>query len=343
MEDRGYDLRMSYSKLDTFVNCPYQYYLKYECGYYPNNPNTLVLNVGTLCHKVLELKAQSVINKEEKVSYEVLNDVLYNGYHEKLTEKDAKGEDIAGITELKQKYDIIDWYKDNDGGNYEVKMKRFSEEVLPNRIVEGEKQELEPTDWQVAYSELPFKFYLETPLKDEIKTTRFEGFIDRVDIRTNTKGETEYRVVDYKTSKKVYKSDKLATPLQMVIYGIAIENMFGVLPVEYMYDFILINEQQQACTKGYYKRGLAKIEKTLTEIFESSANDNWNSKPTPLCHWCNYCETNQDAEETYKHECQDYSFWTPENPTYESKKDDIFAYKPKKEPMKLGSGRKLIF
>ena len=39
-------------------------------------------------------------------------------------------------------------------------------------------------------------------------------------------------------------------------------------------------------------------------------------KPTPLCHWCNFCTTNPEAT-IYKNECEYYSKWTPAHKTFE--------------------------
>lgn len=53
---------------------------------------------------------------------------------------------------------------------------------------------------------------------------------------------------------------------------------------------------------------------------EASENKNlFIPKPTPLCHWCNFCTTNPEAT-IYKNECEYYSKWTPTQKTFEVNK-----------------------
>ena len=53
--DRGVLPRLSYSGLETFRNCEYQYNLKYGEKKYTKE-TTLALELGSLCHLILELK-----------------------------------------------------------------------------------------------------------------------------------------------------------------------------------------------------------------------------------------------------------------------------------------------
>lgn len=78
----------------------------------------------------------------------------------------------------------------------------------------------------------------------------FHGFIDRIDTKKNSDGSLAYRVVDYKTSKAKIYEKSMPTAMQMFIYGYAVLNEFDVLPEEYLYRFILIDEYQSALTKG---------------------------------------------------------------------------------------------
>lgn len=296
-KDRGKLPVFSYSKIEVFRNCPMQYKIKYIDKKFTSE-TTLALELGNICHYVLEQKGKMKIN--ETINYEQLNDILYNGTT--ITDEKTK-QSLLGVDALKRKY-FDKWFeKENpDDMNYEEKIKLF-DSVLHN--------EMEDKEWTPLYFEYPFEFVWDDKYI-------LHGFIDRVDIREN-KGVTEYRVIDYKTSKKVYDEKKLPTALQFGIYALAILNDFNTLPVSYEYHFILLDKMQYALTKGYEKR----LEKALDNVFKSIDNSTtqmvFAPKPTPLCHWCSYCATNAEAE-TYKNECEYYSLWTKTNKTFEVNK-----------------------
>ena len=125
-----------------------------------------------------------------------------------------------------------------------------------------------------------------------------------------------FRVVDYKTNKKPYPDKDLTTSLQFGIYALAILNEFDIVPEEYQYRLILLDQDQYALTKGWEKRLVTALDKLVAELEERKESNEWIPKPTPLCHWCNFCSTNSDAKQ-YKNECPYYSLWTPENKTFE--------------------------
>lgn len=84
-------------------------------------------------------------------------------------------------------------------------------------------------------------------------------------------------------------------------------------------NFILIDDEQYALTKGWEKRLIKALDKVFGDI-EASENKNlFIPKPTPLCHWCNFCTTNPEAT-IYKNECEYYSKWTPTQKTFEVNK-----------------------
>ncbi len=288
--------KISYSAIDMYINCPYNYKNKYIDAK-RTDVTTLPLELGTLCHLVLELKGQYILNNNP-VDYNRLLDIFTKGYDE-ITEKTQ--EHIAGIEELKNKYWELWGVSDNKSGmNYTEKTRIFSDIVLPTRIEEKE--------WEILDTEVHFEFVY----KDKII---MHGFIDRVDKNKTTE---ELRITDYKTSKAVFPDEKIKTPLQHIFYDLACVYLYGKLPVEHVYDFILLNQIQDSnngvCSKGYLKRGIAKIDKTLDLIINKK---DFKPKPTPLCYWCAYHTDSPNADKIYKGECHYHSLWTPENKTYE--------------------------
>ena len=284
----------SYSKMEVFKNCPLQYRYKYIEKKYSQD-TSIALELGSLCHYVLEQKGKMIVSGET-VDYEKLNDILMNG----VTETDEKTkEELLGVNQLKREYFEV-WHEaDNaSGASYDEKIKLF-DKVLHN--------EMEETDWKPTYFEKPFEFVWDNKVI-------LKGFIDRIDTK-----DGQYRTVDYKTSKKVYEQSKLATSLQFGVYALAILNEFGVLPIESEYRFILIDDKQYALTKGWENRLIKAMDKVFGDIEASEKKSVFVPKPSPLCHWCNFCQTNPEAT-IYRNECEYFSKWTPTQKTFEVNK-----------------------
>ena len=284
----------SYSKMEVFKNCPLQYRYKYIEKKYSQD-TSIALELGSLCHYVLESKGKMIVSGET-VDYEKLNNILMNG----VTETDEKTkEELLGVNQLKRKYFEV-WYEPDNasGASYDEKIKLF-DKVLHN--------EMEETDWKPTYFEKPFEFVWDNKVI-------LKGFIDRIDTK-----DGQYRTVDYKTSKKVYEQSKLATSLQFGVYALAILNEFGVLPIESEYRFILIDDKQYALTKGWENRLIKAMDKVFGDIEASEKKSVFVPKPSPLCHWCNFCQTNPEAT-IYRNECEYFSKWTPTQKTFEVNK-----------------------
>lgn len=292
----------SYSKLDLFEQCRQKYYLKYILKNFDKS-DAIHLSLGTLAHRVLEEKGNMLINGQE-VNYSELQQKFENGFYD--TNEKSK-ENIEGLNEIKKRF-FEDFYtKDNKSGmDYQEKTQLFI-----NTIV---KEEMEDENWKVFKTEYPFDFAYKYGENEDgsPKEIRIHGFIDRLDI--NEQGDI--RCIDYKTSKSKYDDKKMATPLQMAIYSLAIYNDFGKLPVEHQYDFIFINEFQQACTKGYIKRACKKLDKLLNEIDELEKSKKYKPTPSPLCYFCPMCVNNPNADNKTKYLCEYYSLWTPNEKTF---------------------------
>ena len=301
-EDKQNLPRFSYSGLSTFKQCPYQFNLKYN-EKLTSSDTTLALELGTLLHYVLEQKGKMLTDEEYVypngckskgiANYNILSGILQKG----TTNTDEKTkEKILGLNELKKKYWEVWGIPDSEGRTYNEKIDLFLK-VLTD--------EMENTDWKPYLFEYPFDFVYD----DKII---LHGFIDRID----KKEDGSYRVVDYKTNKKLYDSKDLATSLQFGIYALAILNEFEEVPVEYQYRMILLDERQSALTLGWEKRLITALDKIIKGLDERKESGVWEPKPTPLCHWCNYCATNSDAKQ-YGDKCPYYSLWRPDAKTFE--------------------------
>ena len=288
----------SYSSLDLLDHCTYQYKFKY-IDKFRSSKGSLAMECGTCLHKCLEIKGRCIINKEP-IDYDYLQEIAREGCLD-VTEKG--NEQILGFNQLKKKY-FDDYYKidENTGMNYDQKLQLFFAEVLPDRM--------EDDKWEIVGTEVPFRFIYDNRVV-------IKGFIDRID---RNKENGELRITDYKSSKKVYDKTKLATPLQHFIYDLACVAIYGQIPTDHVYDFILLNKIQTGadgvCTKRYIQRGLKKLDKLLDLKEELIKNNSWIPHPTPLCYWCAYHSDSPFSDPQYKGVCKYHLLWTPDNKTF---------------------------
>lgn len=284
--------RFSYTALDTFVNCPYNFYLKY-IAHKRVEEKTLALDLGNLLHKVRELCSQMLM-AGETVDYALLDQVLVDGWRGQNKSFPDKEEVIPGLHKIEADY-FEDWYSQEDGiPTYEKRVQIFRDHLHDD--------ENNP-DWRPIAAEQTF----EIPYGDVI----LFGTIDKVE--QSTHDPNKIRIVDYKSSKKIYDEAKLKTPLQMFTYYLAAKELFpGKEATEFMYDFIALGEQRTVTSPLWQQRAKKKLDKILTGIAECKEIGVWQPKPSPLCHWCSYCRSNPRAQSEHRDLCDYFSLWTPQ-------------------------------
>lgn len=290
---------ISYSAIEKYINCPYNYKLHYvdnkKCP-----QDAIHLDIGTLCHKVLELKGRAKI-KKEPIDYRYLADVFLEG----IEEKTDKGlEKIHGLKDLYDKWGIFLFLeKDSEGISYEEKLKKFNESVI--------LKELED-EWECLETEKEFNIVY-TFDEENNKQIILHGYIDCIVGKFDTEGKLkEIKVIDYKTSKKTYDKSKLNSALQMFIYGLAIYSLYGMFPSEYEYHFILIDDRQKALEIDYKNICTKLLDDSLIKIqSDTEQKSEFKPKPSPLCYWCSYCNNNPNATIPYSAMCEYYSLWKP--------------------------------
>lgn len=315
-EDRGKLLTISYSKLDLLKQCSMKYRLKYVEGKH-SDKTSLALELGSILHKGLELKGRSVI-AGEPIDLEHIRTVVLEGCNEKT---DKGREKLRGVKELKKRY-FEEWNEKSDF-SYDNKIHLYLGQVLPSRMIDP--------DWTTIGVEVPFEFVYDN-------RCIVHGFIDRVDF---SKDGRFIQIVDYKSSKKVFREEDIKTPLQMVIYDMACIFMYDIMPTYHEYDFILLDQKQTTedgvCTPRHMARGMKKIDSLLDKIDEMEKSKIYPPSPSPLCYWCNYASKNYtpNADIRWGGRCQYHSLWTPDMKTFKVNKE----YVPGEEKEQ----RKLVF
>ncbi|MDP2210386.1 MAG: PD-(D/E)XK nuclease family protein [Candidatus Aquicultor sp.] len=109
------------------------------------------------------------------------------------------------------------------------------------------------------------------------------GIIDRVDRQEN--GDIE--IIDYKTNAKLPPKAKLNTDLQLPIYHMAAEKLYGVAPKKLTLYFLVPNEK---VSTRKTKTDIAKAQATIHAVAKNISDKKFTAFRNPLCPWCDFIE-----------------------------------------------------
>ena len=275
--------KFSYSKTEVYSQCPYKYKLIYVDKHFINQPS-IATDFGSLIHFIEETMANT-IKSGEQINYRQMINLLYAGDEE---------HNIKGVDKIKQLYPEDFKTPDKNGRTYSEKIETY----IDSGMCRLEDYLAENPNLEIVAAEQPFDV--------DYRGYTFHGFIDRI-FRNKITGD--YIIEDIKTYGAPLNKDNLTTPLQFVIYTMALENIFEDAKITCAYELPLCNCKQEAGTKGFVERGLKKLDKLLDGIEAKEFAPN----PSPLCHWCVFCKTFPNQPEEAKNLCPYFSHWTREN------------------------------
>lgn len=108
------------------------------------------------------------------------------------------------------------------------------------------------------------------------------GSIDRVDARPD--GSLE--VVDYKTNRRIRDRQRVRGSLQLAIYALACEHLYGQLPVAVTLDFVVAGTRVRVPTDEV---DLQAARQAIVDTARAvSADGPYPPTPNRLCGWCDY-------------------------------------------------------
>ena len=120
--------------------------------------------------------------------------------------------------------------------------------------------------------------WFELPLGDEALVV---GSIDRVDVDD----DGTLHVVDYKTNRKVKNRDRVAGSLQLSIYALACEHLYGALPATVCLDFVVPGVEVRVRLDELDLDGARrKVADTARAILAEA----YDPTPNRLCDWCDF-------------------------------------------------------
>jgi len=271
----------SYSKIECYDQCGFKYKLHYfeDDKVFATN---VAVQVGSMIHDCEETIA-NCIKAGTPIDYVALKNKI-----------------ILKTYEIEHTFPVEFYEPDKAGTYYKDKINEY----LDKNIYRLENYMKAHPELEIIAAEQSFKF--------TFGDYTFTGKIDRI---LKNKETGCYICQDIKTWPKEKEHKELTTPLQFVVYTLAMKELYGLIneQVSCSYDLPFIDTIQEAGTKGYMTRGVEKLNKLLEKIDKKD----WEPNPSPLCYWCPYCPNSKNQPTAAKNRCPYYSLWTKEKASYE--------------------------
>jgi RecB family exonuclease len=258
-------LRISYSALDTFEQCPLKY--KYQVVEKIKAPKTKEAVFGSVLHETLEW-----FHKQTPVS--------------------------PTLDELLNFLKSIWPAKDNSVFSEDEDMIYFSEaiKILKNYYENYLKIK---DNFSVLGTETRFEVMLENPENKEEKCV-LVGIIDRID---KTKDGIE--VVDYKTTKKLPSQEDIHNSTQMSLYCLGVINrwpQFAEKGLENIKLTLYYLKHQETISTHRTQEQLNKIQEHVWKKLKEIEISKFEAAPSALCDWCGYKKICPMWKHLYKEE-----------------------------------------
>lgn len=119
--------------------------------------------------------------------------------------------------------------------------------------------------------------WFELPVGD---TAVVVGSIDRIDVDD----AGDYHVVDYKTGK-LRDVESVRKSLQLALYALACEHLYGRLPASVSLDFVVAGTEVRVPVE---ELDLAAAKQAVLDTADAVLAERYEPNPTRLCDWCDH-------------------------------------------------------
>lgn len=256
-------MRLSYSALSTFRQCPKKYHWQYvERLRVPPTPDQFF---GILIHDILDmaLRKAPIIEQLDK---------LLAFYKEKWNPKIFKAEQ-----------GVVPYRSEGSGARSDIKAQETYEEGL--KIIKNFHADYKPGMRDILHTEKFFEIIFEKHL--------IVGKIDRIDKLPS--GELE--VVDYKTNKKLPDPESLKNDLQLSMYHWGASSLWKDVPkIKLTLHFLRHNQKISNIEISTHD----ELKKFILETVEKIKVTDHKATPSKLCHWCEYLHLCANGQEFLK-------------------------------------------
>lgn len=208
------EFKTSVSKLELYKKCPFSYFMQYILKVVPNKEAKVnVLELGSFMHGVLECFSKKLLEKNirwQEILDEDLADIKLQ--YEKILEEIIFSQIDVNLSKQKQsvKYMVL-----------KRKLINTMKKIIKVVALSYNQSEFEPYDYEIEFKDNSIFLPMEIDLANG-KKMKIIGKIDRIDM-LEFKDNMYIRVVDYKSSSKELKLDKIkeGISLQLISYMIA--------------------------------------------------------------------------------------------------------------------------
>lgn len=247
----------SFSQFAAFSNCPYQYRFAHILRIPVSGRASF--SFGKTMHHTLHQFVKTInegIGKQKD----------FFGKKSKNSEKILSFNDLLLIYEKEW---IDDWYENS---SQKKEYKKLGKSILKNFYNDFEKN-------PPKVLRIQEEFALELRFKLRIGDNIIRGVIDRID---EVEGGVE--IIDYKTGK--YK-EKLSpqNKQQLLLYQIAIEEVFGLKPIRLTYNYLEHNKRVSFLGKDKDKD---KEKEKILDLIEKIKKSKFEATPGWQCNFCDF-------------------------------------------------------
>lgn len=166
-----------------------------------------------------------------------------------------EGWDTTGFEEMSRD-EQLSWYRHGQGV-----LRRFHEREAPGFRLPADVEK-----------------WFEVPFGDDAVVV---GSIDRVDVHED--GSLE--VIDYKTSKRVRDRAAVRRSLQLALYALACEHLYGRLPAVVTLDFVVAGVRISVPIEEI---DLDAARAEVVRVAEAIRAERFEPTPNRLCGWCDF-------------------------------------------------------
>ncbi len=240
LEDDQGRLRLSFTRVDTFEQCPRRFRYQYVDGL-PQTPAPQ-LSFGSSLHAALEW--------------------LYDRKHPVLPSLDDTLQalfdrwDTAGYVDVDREEQLV---------AYEH----------ARRILSAQHDRIMQQGFRLPVS---VEAWFELPFEDDVVVV---GAIDRIDAHE----DGSLHVIDYKTNRRARTRSQVRGSLQLAIYALATENLYGRRPSTVALDFIVPGV---TVTVPVEELDLDAVPRRLADVARRIRSGEDTPTPNRLCDWCDF-------------------------------------------------------
>jgi len=122
---------------------------------------------------------------------------------------------------------------------------------------------------------------LEQKFKVKMDGYTLAGIIDRMDKLPGG----GYEIIDYKTSRRLPPKSKVDEDLQLSIYHLAAQEVWGIEPEKLTLYFVIPNQKMSTSRT---KKDIERVREIIQETIEDIQSQKFEARENPLCPWCDF-------------------------------------------------------